>query len=65
MGYTGKGWGPGDWDVHQLIAEAEMIDSIPFVRLDQVREWKVISGREKDLEDVLLIDEYLESEVKV
>ncbi|MDD4996265.1 MAG: hypothetical protein PHW15_02215 [Patescibacteria group bacterium] len=53
-----KTWGPGDWNTSQLIDNAEIIDDLPFVRLEEVKRWKEISKREKDLEDIQLIDEY-------
>jgi len=55
-----KTWGPGDWDTHQLINSAEIIDNLPFVRLEEVKKWKEMSGREKDFKDVQLINEYLQ-----
>jgi len=59
-----KTWGPGDWDTRQLIDNAEIIDNLPFVKLEEVKKWKKISGREKDLKDVQLINEYLEKSQK-
>jgi hypothetical protein len=52
-------WQPGEWDTDALIETAEMIDGIPFVRLESVVEWKKIMGREKDKNDLSLIQEYL------
>lgn len=54
-------WRPGDWDADRLIAEAEMIDGLPFVHLSEVVKWKELYGREKDLKDIELIKEYLKS----
>ena len=54
-------WGPGDWDIEKLVEEAEIIDGLPFVRLEAVLKWKKISARKKDREDVKLIKEYLSS----
>jgi hypothetical protein len=45
----------------QLIKDADIIDGIPFARLEDVLQWKRTCGREKDLEDVKLIEEYLKS----
>ncbi len=53
------GWYPGEWNVDELIETAEMIDGIPFVRLESVVEWKKIMGREKDKNDLSSIQEYL------
>lgn len=52
-------WGPGEWDINKLINEAEIIDGLPFVRLEEVLKWKEINARPKDLEDVKLIKDYL------
>jgi len=59
----------GDFEVHAnwnfssykptleyLLATATVVDSIPFASLDEVRKWKVSSGRPKDLADIKLID---------
>ena len=54
-----KDWRPGEWNVDELIETAEIIDGIPFVRLDVVIEWKKRRGQEKDLKDLVLIEEYL------
>lgn len=56
-----KKWGPGDWDTRKLINEAELINDLPFVKLEIVKKWKQTSRREKDLKDVQLIDEYLQN----
>ena len=42
-----KKWGPGDWDIRKLINEAELINDLPFVKLEIVKKWKQTSGREK------------------
>lgn len=52
-------WGPGDWDINKLIRKAEIVDGLPFVELEEVLKWKEINGRQKDLEDVKLIKDYL------
>lgn len=46
-------------DVAQLIADADIIDNVPFVRLEEVLKWKKAYGREKDLIDIQLIEHYL------
>ncbi|MCL5428106.1 MAG: hypothetical protein M1321_02905 [Candidatus Marsarchaeota archaeon] len=46
-------------DVTKLIADAEMIDGVPVVRLEELLAWKKAFGREKDIMDVKLIEEYL------
>jgi len=53
------GWYPGEWDIDEIIDTAEIIDGIPFVRLEYVIDWKKKMGREKDKKDLALIQEYL------
>jgi len=45
----GTKWGIGDFDVNELIDTAEIIDSLPFVRLDHVIAYKTIRSSAKDL----------------
>lgn len=54
-----KTWRPGNWDIHELIKNAEIIDGIPFVRLSDVMKWKEEFNREKDKKDVEMIKKYL------
>ncbi len=46
--------------LQDLLATATVEDSVPFASLEEVRKWKVSSGRPKDLVDINLIDKYLE-----
>jgi len=48
-----------DYDVRELIGEAEEIGGVRFVTLERTREWKKRLGRGKDREDIELIDRYL------
>jgi hypothetical protein len=48
-------------DLKQIIKEAEIIDEVPFIKLEEVLEWKQSFGREKDLKDIQLIDNYLKN----
>lgn len=50
-----------NWYVKELIDEAEIIDGLPFVKLDVLVKWKGFYGREKDLKDVEIIDKYCNS----
>lgn len=52
-------WHPGKWDLEKLIKEAEIIDGLPFVRLQQVLEWKKLKRKEKDLKDIELIEKFI------
>jgi hypothetical protein len=54
-----RSWKPWFPDVETLIAEAELIDGLPFVRLERVLAWKKQYGREKDLKDVEIIEKFL------
>ena len=54
-----KDWKPGIWDIEKLIKEAEIIDGLPFVRLEYVVEWKRLNAREKDLKDIEIIENFL------
>jgi hypothetical protein len=54
-----RNWAPGEWDVKALIANAEIINGISFVRLEEVLKWKKMKAREKDLKDISIIEEYL------
>jgi hypothetical protein len=50
-----------DWygeTAQDLLKRAQIIDGIPYLSLDEVYEWKKMKGREKDLHDVVLIDQY-------
>ncbi len=51
------GWHPGEWDAKMLIERADIIDGYRFVRLEDVVKWKKIKGREKDWNDIKIIEE--------
>ncbi len=54
----GVGWDctPGyNPTTEYLIKNAEIIDGVPFVKLEEIIKWKSIYGREKDLKDIELI----------
>lgn len=44
----GRSWAIGDFDVDELIDSAETIESLPFVALRHVAEYKRIADRAKD-----------------
>lgn len=56
-----KDWWP-EWDINKLIQEAEMIDGLPFVKLEEVLKWKKQIAREKDLMDVKIIEKFLQDD---
>jgi hypothetical protein len=43
----------------ELMASADIIEGIPFVSLHELLQWKKAAKREKDIQDVLLIEKYL------
>jgi len=45
----GTKWGIGDFDVDELIDTAEIIESLPFVRLRHVVSYKTIRSSPKDM----------------
>jgi hypothetical protein len=55
----GSEWKPGKWDIPNLIKTADIIHDLPFVKLDYVLKWKKILKREKDLDDIKIISDYL------
>lgn len=50
-------------DIHKVIADADVIDGVAFMRLDELVLFKTALGREKDMHDIALINEYLSSRV--
>lgn len=49
-------WGPGEWDVEELINTADVFDGVKFVSLENVMKWKRLLGRDKDQSDIELIE---------
>jgi hypothetical protein len=47
------------WDIDMLIDNAEIIDGLPFARLEDVRAFKLSLGRLKDVAHARLIEGYL------
>ncbi len=45
--------------VDSLIYESEVINGIHYVKLEKLLQWKKIKRRDKDLEDIKLIENYL------
>lgn len=46
-------------DPQEVIKNAEIVNGVPFAQLEEVKRWKQVFGREKDLADIKLIDEFL------
>jgi hypothetical protein len=53
----GRSWGYGVFDIEKLIDDAEIIEGLPFVRLDAVIEFKKIADRPKDREHLTALRE--------
>jgi hypothetical protein len=47
------------WDIDALIDNAEIIDGLPFARLEDVLAFKLSHGRPKDVAHARLIEEHL------
>lgn len=60
-----KNWKPWFANINELIGLAETIGGLPFVKLEYVRQWKEKMGREKDLGDVELIENYLQKKANL
>jgi hypothetical protein len=54
----GNKWGIGDFDINELIDSAEKVDGLPFVRLEHVVSYKIISNRPKDLKHLEALGAY-------
>ena len=52
-------WKPWFENADELIDSADIFDGIRYVKLDYVIHWKKAMGREKDLSDLKLIEQYL------
>lgn len=54
--YTSQGYTA---DIPLMIANADIIESIPFATLAEILRWKQAYGRPKDLADITLVQNYL------
>lgn len=54
-------WVSDEWNVDQLIDNAEIIEGLPFVPLATVLCWKKSASREKDNQDILDLERYVNS----
>lgn len=59
-----------DWDskdckpnLTELKKDQILIQGIPFINLLRLKSWKLIKGRDKDLIDIKLIDDYLKNKL--
>jgi hypothetical protein len=51
----GTSWAYGNVDIDELIDTADIIDGLPFARIEHVAKYKKIAGRSKDLEHLRLL----------
>lgn len=54
----GTSWLYGEFDIDELIDTAEIIDGLPFVRLEYVVMYKKIAARPKDLRHLEQLEAY-------
>ena len=54
----GTTWAIGDVDPDEVIDTAEMIDGLPFARLEYVVAYKRAAGRPKDLEHLAALERF-------
>ncbi|MGI9585749.1 MAG: hypothetical protein ACR2N7_09195 [Acidimicrobiia bacterium] len=52
---VGTSWAYGDVDIDELIDSAEVINGLPFARLEHVVAYKTIANRPKDREHLRLL----------
>ncbi len=57
-------WQPGEWGIAKLIDDAELIDGLPYVRLETVLAWKQRLARPKDVRDIALIEAFFDKQQK-
>ena len=58
---VGTSWAYGEVDIDRLIETAELIDGVPFVRLEHVVRYKEAAARPKDLIHLRALADYKES----
>jgi len=46
-------------NTEELIKNANVIDGVPYVQLEELLKWKTAAAREKDLKDIKLIESFL------
>lgn len=54
-------WKDYQTTTEQAIKSAIIVEGIPFMNFDELKKFKTTLGREKDFEDIKLIDDYLKS----
>lgn len=51
-------------EIEEKIRRAIVIDDVKFVQLSDILAWKKALGREKDIEDVKIIEDYIDRQEK-
>lgn len=46
-------------NIDEIIANADIIEGLPFLQMSELVKWKTASGRPKDLNDIKLVEDYL------
>ena len=54
-------WSPGEWNVEELIAKADILRGIRFATIEDVYKWKQLRGSAKDEEDLKILETHLTS----
>jgi len=57
----GKGWFKSNYNINELINTADIIQGYRFVKLEYVLDYKKNFNREKDIQDIKIIKEYLKT----
>ena len=56
-----NGWGPGEYDIEDMVENALRIGDIPFASIEDVIRWKKELGRAKDLKHIDMIESHLKA----
>lgn len=54
-------WFPGEWNVKELIAEADIIEGVRFAKLERVYQWKKQRMAPKDEDDIKTLEAYFKT----
>lgn len=57
----GTDWGDDTniYSFEEVFNNSKVVSGVRFITLEFLRQWKAKKGRQKDLNDIILIDEYL------
>ena len=54
------GWPHGEWNIDELIDNADIIGGMRFVKLENVLKWKKTRNRPSDAEQIEILEKYLQ-----